>query len=121
MARNIHSNYFEDKYMRHECQYCRKSFIVGKRLSENTKLSCPYCKSANIETIAETNNGDDAELGCVGLYFHTYSDGSLMLYTENEFSLALRNYFNNTGLSEIPLGEHNKILKDYCEKRNLII
>jgi len=31
MARNIHSNYYEDTYLKQECQSCKRCFMVGKK------------------------------------------------------------------------------------------
>jgi len=120
MPRNIHNNYYEDTYVKHECQICRRSFIVGERLSEGMELSCPYCRSSKIEAISAANEDklEDMDMGCLGIYYHIYKNENLMLYTQNEFSLAMKEFFERTGLKEIALGGHRKILNDFCMKRD---
>ncbi len=90
MARNIHGNYFEDTYIKHECQSCKRCFIVGEKLSEDMRLACPYCQSTDIEIMAASADDSTDDMGCLGLYYSLYDDGSLMLYTESEFVLALK-------------------------------
>lgn len=119
MARKIHSNYYEDTYCRHECQNCKKSFIVGEVLSENMKLACPYCGSQYVIMIAASaeESAEDMDMGCLGIYFSRYDDGSLMLYTEHEFADAMGHSLEN-GKSGIPLGTIYNIITDYCKQRD---
>jgi len=120
MARNIHSNYYEDTYLKQECQDCKRCFIVGEVLSENRKLVCPYCASPYIErTAASTDEtAEDMEMGCLGIYFSRYDDGGLMLYTEHEFAAAMRCSLDSGGGNGIPLGSVHKIITDYCTQRD---
>ena len=116
MARKIRGNYYEDNYNKHECQGCKRCFIVGEALSENMKLSCPYCQSPNIEfTAASTEEtAEDMDMGCLGIYFNRYQDGGLMLYTEHEFAQAIE----SGGENGIPLGSVHKIVTGYCMQRD---
>lgn len=120
MPRNIHGNYYEDTYVKHECQSCKRSFIVGEALSENMTLVCPYCQSPNIEMAAASTeeSAEDMDMGCLGIYFNTYDDGKLMLYTEHEFAQALRGAMENSGQDGVPLAAVAGIMSDYCKKRD---
>lgn len=120
MARNIHSTYYEDNYVKYECHDCKRKFIVGERLSEGKSLTCPYCQSSEIEStaIADETNTEEMQMGCAGIYFHTYADGTLMLYTEKEFVRAMNAAFFDKGIKSVPLGGHHSILKEFCEKRD---
>lgn len=120
MARNIHSNYYEDTYCKHECQDCKRCFIVGEVLSENMKLICPYCGCRNvILTAASTKEAtEDMDMGCLGIYFSRYDDGSLMLYTEREFAAAMKHSLESGGGNGIPLRSVHKIITDYCRQRD---
>lgn len=118
MARRIHSNYFEDSYYKHECQDCKRCFIVGEVLSKNMNLACPYCQSPDvIMTAASTEEtAEDMDMGCLGIYFSRYDDGSLMLYTEREFAAAMgRSLESGSG---IPLKSVHRIIIDYCMQRD---
>lgn len=117
MARNIHSNYYEDTYCKHECQDCKRCFIVGEALSENRKLICPYCSFPHIELTAASTEETDEDMGCLGIYFSRYDDGGLMLYTEREFAAAMGRTLEGGG-SGIPLGSVHSIIKDYCTQRD---
>ena len=121
MARNIHSNYFEDTYCKHECQDCKRCFIVGEVLSDNMKLVCPYCgASSGIIWIAASADDtvEDMDMGCLGIYFSRYDDGSLMLYTAREFAAALNRSLESGSENGIPLGAAHKIITDYCTQRD---
>lgn len=120
MPRNIHYGYYEDNYIKHECQSCKRCFIVGEVLSENMNLTCPYCQSSNIEiTAAATEeNTEDMDMGCAGIYFNRYDDGTLMLYTEHEFERALNNSLEHGGCNGIPMGAASDIIRDYCAERD---
>ena len=52
-------------------------------------------------------------MGCLGLYYHLYDDGSLMLYTEREFNEALADYGSST-----PVPEALECVVRYCAKRD---
>jgi|GEM_PF-3527592 len=71
MAYKWNEDLIEDCYDNHVCNNCNKAFIVGEELSKGCELSCPYCKSSNIEL----HSGMDAEwiedtggLCCGGIY-----------------------------------------------------
>jgi len=93
---------------------------VGEVLSEKMNLTCPYCRSPDIEiTAAATEeNTEDMDMGCAGIYFNRYDDGTLMLYTEHEFARALNNSLNRGGGSGIPLGAASDIIRNYCAERD---
>lgn len=120
MARNIHSNYYEDTYLKQECQDCKRCFIVGEVLSENMKLVCPYCASHSIEpTAASTDEtAEDMDMGCLGIYFSRHDDGGLMLYTEREFAAAMRRSLDSGGADGITLGSVHEIITNYCTQRD---
>jgi len=120
MTRNIHSNYFEDTYCKHECQGCKRCFIVGEVLSVNMNLACPYCGCRDIIlTAASTEeSAEDMDMGCLGIYFSRYDDGKLMLYTEREFASAMRRSLESGGGNGIPLGSVHEIIIDYCMQRD---
>ena len=65
MGRNIHSSYYEDNYNKYECQPCKRCFIVGETLSEGMNLSCPYCQSPEIESVAAATeeSTEDMDMG----------------------------------------------------------
>ena len=120
VARNIHSNYYEDNYCKHECRDCRRCFIVGEVLSEGMKLACPYCGSSGIEMIVVSADDTlaDMDMGCLGLYFSRYEDGALMLHTESEFADAMRRAAENSGGSGIPLVTVYEHITNYCAQRD---
>jgi len=116
MGRNIHSNYYEDMYVKYGCQTCKRCFIVGEKLSDNMRLTCPYCQSLEVEMLASSTeeSADEMDMGCLGIYYNLYSDGSLMLYTEREFAAALTLYADK----EIPLRCVTDCVKQYCIDRD---
>ncbi len=115
MARKVNANHYEDNYLNYECQSCKRKFIVGETLSKGVKLTCPYCQSPNLELISCLNEEDTEELdlGCFGIYFDCYRDGSLMLYTEREFGEALENAIKH-GAS----GNMLQIIESHCAMRD---
>ena len=117
MARNIHGNYFEDTYVKHECQSCKRCFIVGEKLSEDMRLACPYCQSTDIEIMAASADDSTDDMGCLGLYYSLYDDGSLMLYTEREFAEALTQAAANGG-GAVPLTGIMDCVNRYCADRD---
>jgi len=120
MARRIHSNYYEDIYQKHQCQTCKRAFITGEKLSENMDLTCPYCGSRDIQlTAASTEEtAEEMDMGCLGIYFYLYSDGQLMLHTENEFAQALAGALKNGEEGGIPLGAVGGIITAFCAERD---
>lgn len=74
MAKNIHTTYYEDNYVRYKCYDCEKSFIVGEELSKNCNLSCPYCSSENIDWESRTDDDsiEQFDMGCIGIYFDKF-------------------------------------------------
>jgi hypothetical protein len=72
VASPYNPNFIIDNLERCMCFDCYKSFIVGEDLSEGIKLSCPYCKSENVERVACTTDDRPVDLGCVGI---TYTKG----------------------------------------------
>jgi len=58
------------------------------------------------------------DMGCLGLYFHRYDDGTLMLYTEHEFAQALNNSLGHSNGNGIPLVAVSVIIRDYCAERD---
>jgi DNA-directed RNA polymerase subunit RPC12/RpoP len=119
MGRLIHSNYYEDAYTKYECQSCKRCFIVGETLSRGMIFVCPYCRSACVEVVAAASeeNSEDMDMGCLGLYYNLYGDGSLMLYTEREFSAALTQAAANAG-GALPLTEIMECVNHYCAMRD---
>ncbi len=115
MARNR----FEDTYIKYECHSCKRCFIVGERLSEHMSLACPYCKSSLIEDVAASGAepDEDMDLGCLGLYYSLYADGSLMLYTEAEITAALAHCVDGSD-SGIPLANVVDCITRYCAERD---
>jgi len=114
MSRKANGNYYEDRYVKHECQSCKRCFIVGRKLSEGMRLSCPYCQSSNIEVVAASaeESARDMDMGYLGLYYSLYDGGRLMLYTEREFAAAL------TNCEGTPVGTAMDCITSFCEKRN---
>ena len=114
MGRPIRDSYYEDNYIKYECQSCKRCFILGETLSDGMNLTCPYCKSPEIESVAAATeeSTEDMDLGCLGIYYSLYNDGSLMLYTEHEFAQALA---NNGGTA---LDTVTDSIKRYCAKRD---
>jgi len=119
MARNIHGNYYEDTYLKQECQSCKKCFIVGEVLSGKRKLLCPYCGSSEVISTAASSDetAEDMDMGCLGIYFSRYDDGGLMLYTEREFAAAMGRSLDSGG-DGIPLSSVHEIITDYCTQRD---
>lgn len=116
MGRNIHGNYFEDVYVKHECQSCKRCFIAGEKLSEGMSLTCPYCQSPDIEPVAAASAEEEPmDMGCLGLYYSLYADGSLMLYTEQEFKLALTKAAQG---GPVPLTGIMDCVNRYCADRD---
>jgi len=93
---------------------------VGGVLSENRELSCPYCQSHSIESIAASTDdtAEDMDMGCLGIYFSRYDDGGLMLYTEHEFAAAMKTLLDSGGAGGIPLRSVHEIITDYCTQRD---
>ena len=118
MARNISGNYYEDTYCKHECQSCKRCFIVGEVLSENMNLTCPYCGSSDILWVASSTSDTTLDMGCLGIYFNRYADGRLMLYTEHEFAAAMKNSLEGSGANGIPLRSVPEIITNYCTQRD---
>jgi DNA-directed RNA polymerase subunit RPC12/RpoP len=118
MARNIHSSYYEDSYCKQECSDCKRSFIVGEALSENMKLACPYCGSSRVTTVAASAEDATEDMGCLGLYFNRYGDGTLMLYTEREFADAVTSYLEKHDGKPFLLGMIHAIITEYCSRRD---
>ena len=118
MSKHIHSNYFEDKYVKYECESCIRTFIVGEDLSRGMNLSCPYCGSKGLAETAASSDDSAEDMGCLGIYYHRYDDGRLMLYTEQEFADALMNALKLAGNEEIPLSAACEIITAYCSGRD---
>ncbi len=116
MGRRIHSNYFEDNYLKYECQKCRRCFILGEILSRDMDIRCPYCGLLEIEivTAATEESTADMDMGCLGLYYNHFDDGSLMLYTERELCEALE----DTCEYRIPGETVMDSLNRYCTRRD---
>jgi len=112
MAWNIHGNYHEDNYNKYECQICKRCFIVGEKLSEGASLTCPYCRSSHIEMVAASSDDsvEDMDLGCLGIYYHLYENGQLMLFTEQEFARAMKQVLARAETGGIPLSDVNKVI-----------
>gem|GEM_PF-2520872 len=121
MARNIRGNYFEDTYCKYGCQNCKRCFIVGEVLSENMNLVCPYCGSSGISWTAKSADDtvEDMDMGCLGIYFSRYDDGSLMLYTEREFAAAMKQALEISGGKGIPLRSVREVITKYCTQRDV--
>ena len=117
MGRIISVNHFEDTYVKHECQSCKRCFIVGEKLSEYTRLACPYCQSTDVEIIAASAEDSIEDMGCLGLYYSLYPDGSLMLYTEREFEAALKQAAARSD-GAVPLTGIMEHINRYCADRD---
>ena len=112
MGNNIRGNYYEDTYIKYECQSCKRCFIVGEKISEGMHIACSYCQSFNIKTVAFCTETEDMDMGCLGLYYHLDDDGSLMLSSEREFIEALSGY----GFAIPATGIANCIKQDYAKR-----
>jgi len=112
MGRRIHSSYYEDTYIKHECQSCKRCFIVGEKLAEGLRLFCPYCRLPEIMMVAASAEDSMEDMGCLGLYYSLYDDGALMLYTGREFASAL------TDRGNCPSGTVMDCIANYCAKRD---
>jgi len=115
MSRKGNSRHYEDIYVKHECQSCKRCFIVGEKLSEDMLLLCPYCQSPNIEVVAASTQEslENMDMGCLGLYYSLYDDGSLMLYTEHEFAATLKER-RDASTDSIAID----CISKYCDKRD---
>jgi DNA-directed RNA polymerase subunit RPC12/RpoP len=120
MSRKIHGEYYEDDYIKHECQSCRRSFVLGGTLSQGQDLSCPYCGGKRIKAVAaaDAETSADMDLGCLGIYYSLYDDGTLMLYTEREFAKALADSLTKDYKHGIPLGNVMDCVTRYCANRD---
>jgi len=116
MSINHYDNLYEDYYEKTECQKCKRSFIVGHTLSQGMTLCCPYCRSEEIEIVVSTN--EEIDLGCLGFYFRKYENGSLMLYTGHELHTVMNTYKESHQVKTITFSEYNRIMADYCKKRD---
>lgn len=114
MPRKIREGYYEDNYLKYECHACRKSFIVGETLSGGVPPACPYCVAREAEQVAGADEDctGDMDMGCLGIYFGRYGDGSLMLYTEKEFAQSLAEGVEK-GLCPLDA------VKLFCSKRDI--
>lgn len=73
MAKNIHTNYYEDNLERRHCYNCFKDFIVGEELATTVnEIYCPYCGQTENSWSSRTDedNLEEMQLGCLGIYFH---------------------------------------------------
>lgn len=72
MAIHIHTNYYQDNLEKINCFDCDRSFIVGEDLSRDIDISCPYCKSENVQIEAYTDEErlQDMQMGCLGIYYY---------------------------------------------------
>lgn len=115
MAREIRYGYYEDNYVKYDCDTCKKSFIVGETLAEGINLACPYCRSDNVEPIsmADEGNTEDMDMGCLGITFHRDKDGSLMLITDREFTQAMKNVGKTLDSDRIRL-----VIEKFCARRD---
>ena len=104
----------EDVYVKYDCQECKRQFIVGNTLSGGMNLTCPYCGSSEIMDI--TNSGDrDMEMGCMGIYYYKYPNGSLMLYTSKELC---NNINGKTRKQTGYVNDWDKMMQTYCAERD---
>ncbi len=120
MGRIIRGVYYEDDYVKHECQACRRSFIVGAMLSKDRDLSCPYCGTRKLEIVAAATADatEYMDMGCMELYYSLYDDGSLTLYTEREFAAAMTDAMKKDYKHGVPMGAVLDCVTKYCEFRD---
>ena len=120
MARHIRGNYYEDNYVKHGCGDCRKTFIVGEAMSGGAVLACPYCRSEALAmtALADEECSENMDMGCLGIYFHRYTDGNLMLITEAEFGKAMRKYKQELNNGALPIADTCDIIAKFCAKRD---
>ena len=72
MSLNIHTNYYQDNLENITCSDCDRNFIVGEDLSRDIDISCPYCKSDNVQINAYSDEEklEDMQMGCLGIYYY---------------------------------------------------
>lgn len=71
MAYKWNENLVEDNYCKYECEDCGKAFIVGEELAKGCTITCPYCKSEEVECLScmdEQCVEDIGGLSCTGIY-----------------------------------------------------